>query len=920
MIMSKKKKFVIIDGHALIHRAWHALPPTMTTRDGEVVNAVYGFALTLLKVLKDYRPEYLAVAFDMPKPTFRHEEYKEYKGTREKQADELYDQIPRIHELIEAFNVPIYEMEGYEADDVIATLVRDKNVEQIESIVFTGDMDLLQLVDDNTKVARMQKGISDTLLFDRDEVQKKFDGLTPEQIIDYKALRGDPSDNIPGVRGIGEKGAIALLNDFGTLEEIYNNLDSEKIKERTKKLLTESKKDALLSKKLVTLVDDVPIDFNLQDAAVDGYYLEDVLPLFQELQFKSLIAKLPKELQLDSAPEQSGFDFGGTREKVVEQKKHDGYILVNDEQAWKQFVAELKKQKLFALDTETSGLDPLTDALLGMSFSWKDGEAYYLPVAHGKKDIIYVKQKQIAEIKTILEDPRVHKVGHNIKFDLLALQSYGINLEGIVFDTMIASYLINPGTRQHSLDNLAFTEFGYQMQSITELIGKGKSQISLTEVALDKVAWYAAEDADYTWRLYGRLYKEIKKVTNLELLETIEVPLIPVLASMEREGILLDVDFMRKMGKSVTSKIQRIEKKVYDIAGIDFNLASPAQLKEVLFDRLQIPTDGLAKTKTGISTAASELEKLKGQHEIIDLIMEFRELSKLKSTYLDSLPKLVDSNSRVHTSYNQTVAATGRLSSSDPNLQNIPIRTELGREIRKGFIASRGKRLLSADYSQIELRVVASLAKDKKMIAAFKNKQDIHTTTAAEINNVSLDAVTKEMRYAAKAINFGIIYGQGPVGLAAVAGISRQQASEFIKKYFEIYSGVADFLEEVKEMARDKGYVETFFGRRRYVPEINASMPAMRAAAERAAINHPIQGTAADLLKLAMIEIHKKLAKVSTTSKMLLQVHDELLFEVPTGEVDAVAAFVQEQMQAVSELEAPVEVTIESGMSWGELH
>jgi len=914
-----KEKFIIIDGNALLHRAWHALPMTLTTKSGEIVNAVYGFTMILLKVLKDLKPDYLAVTFDLKAPTFRHKEYKEYKATRIKQPDELYAQIPKVKEVVRAFNLPIYEKEGFEADDVIATLVKDKSVQDLLTIIVTGDLDTLQLVDQNTEVYTMHKGISDTLIYDTDEVKRRFNGLTPEQMVDYKALRGDPSDNIPGVKGIGEKGAITLLKEFKTLENLYKNLEAKKIPDRYRHLLSEHEKEALMSKGLAQLITDVPIKFKLKDAKVTAYDGGKVIPLFQELEFKSLINKLPKNLQKGTIPGQGCFEFSqknpaGKRSGNT-QPSNANYQLIKTETDFKKFIAELKKQKIFALDTETSGLDQFNAELLGISFCWQAGTAYYLPISEGATSTSHLRK-----IEPILADPKIEKVGHNIKFDLEALQTAGLELKGIVFDTMIASYLINPGSRQHNLDGVVFTELGYQMQPITDLIGKkGKDQITLKEVAPEKVAWYSGEDADFTWRLVKPLTEQLEEKNNLGLLQKIEVPLIPVLAAVEKNGIMIDTAFLKKMSQTVDNDLIELEKKIHHLAGAKFNIASPLQLKEILFNKLKISSQGLGHTKTGISTAADELEKLKGQHKIIDSIIKFRELAKLKSTYLDALPKLVDRSGRIHTSFNQTITATGRLSSSEPNLQNIPIRTKLGQQIRQAFIAPRGFKILSADYSQIELRIVASLAGDKKMIESFKKNEDIHTRTAAEINQVPLAEVTKEMRYAAKAVNFGIIYGQGPHGLASGTGITYGQARDFIDRYFEVHHEIYNYLEQTKELARKNGYVETLFGRRRYLPEINSTIQPIAAGAERMAINHPVQGTAADLMKLAMIKIHQELETISPKAKMILQVHDELVFEVPQNDLEKVAEFVCQAMEKVYKLRAPIAVEVEAGENWGEL-
>ncbi|MBN1779299.1 MAG: DNA polymerase I [Candidatus Buchananbacteria bacterium] len=904
----RQKNFVIIDGNALIHRAWHALPPTMITKKGEIINAVYGFTMILLRVFKDLKPDYLAVTFDLKGPTFRHEQYENYKATRVKQADELYDQIPRIKEVVRAFNIPIYEKQGFEADDIIATLVRDKNVEKIKSIIVTGDLDTLQLVDKNTEVYTMYKGLSDTITYDTERVKERYDGLLPEQMVDFKALKGDPSDNIPGVKGIGEKGAINLIKEFKTLENLYKNIESEKISDRYRKLLIEHKDDALMSKKLSQMIDDVNIDFKLEDTKTGDYDSQKVFDLFQQLEFKTLLDKLPKNDRKFFDPTQDQMDFSKTNQPV--RRHSDQYQLIDTETKLKKLITELKTQKTIAIDTETSGLDALNAELLGVSLSWQKNEAYY----------VLAKPELLKILKPILEDEKIKKVGHNIKFDLESLQTAGIDLAGIDFDTMIASYLINPGNRQHGLDSLVFTELGHSMQPITELIGTGKNQITLKQVDVKRVSDYSCEDADFTWQLVTPLIKQLQAVNNLGLLKKIEVPLIPVLAEMETNGIMVDAKFLNAMNKDVTKEIERVEKEIYKISGESFNVASPLQLKKILFEKLEIPTQGIGKTKTGISTAAGQLEKLKNQHPIINKIIDFRELAKLKSTYLEALPKLISpKDGRVHTSFNQTVAATGRLSSSDPNLQNIPIRTELGQQIRKAFVVPKGFTMLSADYSQIELRIIASLANDQKMIAAFKNGEDIHQATAAEINDVPLDKVTKEMRYAAKAVNFGIIYGQGAWGLSETAGIPRAQAQDFIDRYFSAHQTIYDYLEKTKNLAHEEGFTETLLGRRRYFPEINASLQPLRAAAERAAINHPIQGTAADLIKLAMIEIDKQLPTISPKSKMLLQVHDELVFEIPEEEIGSVAKFVKKTMEEIYKLRAPVEAHLSVGQNWGEL-
>ncbi len=905
-----KPLFIILDAHALIHRAFHAIPP-LSTQDGTPINAVYGFTAILLKTIKDLKPTYIAAAFDRKEQTFRHKEYAEYKATRVKAPDELYVQMPLVKDVLEAFNVPIFEEAGYEADDLIGTTVRTiaKKHPGVEIVIVTGDQDALQLVDHHTKVLMPAKGVSETKLFDSAAVGEKFSGLKPLQIIDYKALAGDTSDNIPGVRGIGPKGAISLILDFDSIEGIYQNIDSNKIKDRTRQLLIENRDNAILSKRLATIITDAPLDFKLEACVLHDFDKQLVIDLFQKLNFKRLLPQIsalgPKSV---TTTQQSML---GGAEAPKRDHGDQKYSLVNDAKALKKFISELSKQKLFALDTETTGLDPLMDSLLGISFCWKESEAYYLPTK-----IIETAKTELAQV---FADTTITKIGHNLKFDYAVLAHYGFEISGTLFDTMIASYILNSSHRQHGLDALAFVEFGYQMQPIEELIGKGKQQITLEQVPLEQVSWYACEDVDYTWRLYQKFNPELTKQKLEKLFLEIEMPLLPVLAKMERIGVKIDGALLYEMSTSIGKQLTRLKKEIYIHAGSEFNINSPAQLKEILFTKLALSQAGISKTKTGISTAASELEKMRGLHPIIECIFEYRELNKLKSTYLDSLPKLISSyDNRLHTTYNQTIAATGRLSSTNPNLQNIPIRTEIGGQIRQAFVAPKGYKIIKADYSQFELRIVASLAHDEKMIEAFKTGIDIHIQTAAAIHGIAIEEVSKEQRRQAKEINFGVIYGMGAWGLSQRTGITPKEAQEFIDKYFATYHGIKKYLEQTLEQARIKGYVETVFGRRRLLPEINSSMAQARAGAERMAVNMPIQGTQADLIKIAMINLHKQLPQISPDTKMLLQVHDELVFEVPEKEVDALGKEIKKIMTAVGSLEVPIVVEVYSGDNWGE--
>jgi len=909
----KKHKFVIIDGNALIHRAFHALPQTLTTKKGELVNAVYGFAMILLKVFKDLEPDYIACTFDLGKPTFRDKIFKEYKATRVKADQSLYDQIPRVKELVKSFNIPIFEKEGYEADDVIGTLVSEseKN-EGLENLIVTGDLDTLQLIDEKTKVYTLKTGVTETVIYDESHVRQRY-GLNPDQMIDFKALRGDPSDNIPGVRGVGEKTALELIKEFGSLEELYQAIEKrspkvKKIKERYLNLLKERKKEAFLSKKLATIVRDIKLKFNLEECSKKEYSREKVVQLFQELEFQSLLNKLPETEKPKLVQEEL------LKSKVQIKKGHDwDYKLIDNGKDFEDFYAELEKQKEISVDTEATDTDPYLAKLLGISFSWKSGCGFFV-------DLREKKEEWILKLKKILENNEIKKVGHNIKYDMALLKTIGINLKPIYFDTMVAAYLLNPGLRQYNLTNLSFTEFGYEKMEMIDLIGpKGKKQLPIEAIPKEKLAWYSSEDADFTLRLKEKFEKDLEKRDISGLFHKMEMPLVPILEEMESAGIKIDVDFLKKMAKEVDKKIKDLESKIYKAAGSKFNINSPLQLKKILFEDLKISAEGIGKTKTGLSTSASELVKMKARHPIIATISEYRELAKLKSTYLDALPLLVNPKTdRVHTSFNQTITATGRLSSSDPNLQNIPIRTPLGKEIRGAFIAERGCSLIAADYSQIELRIVASMANDEKMLAAFQKGEDIHQRTAAEVQEVALEKVTPQMRREAKAVNFGIIYGLGIHGLAEGADIPLEKARAFIEKYFTIHQGIQKYIENTKELAHQNGYVETLFGRRRYLPEINSGNAGLLAQAERMAINMPVQGTAADLIKLAMIEINKKLPEISKEAKMILQVHDELVFEVPDKDISKVSKFVKDIMENIYRLKAPIEVGISHGKNWGE--
>lgn len=920
VFMSSKKsseKYMLIDGNALIHRGFHAIPG-LSTKSGEPTGAVYGFTQILLRAIKDIKPTYIACTFDLAGPTFRHDADVNYKATRVKAAQELYDQIPRVKEVVESLGIPIFEKPGFEADDCLGTLAHEickkHSHKDCEVLIVTGDMDTLQLVNDCVKVYTLKKGLTDVIIYDIEAVKKRFDGLLPSQMIDYKALRGDPSDNIKGVRGIGEKGAINLIQTFGSIVEMYKQIHSgeakDKLKPRFFDLLKESEEDAKQSYFLSTIVTNVPIEVDIKPYVFGQKELSQIIPLFQELEFKSLLDKLPKSYMQGKDTEQE------EEQKPIKHNKHTNlkqdYTLIKSEAELETLVEKLLKVEYLAIDTETTSTDPMQAKLVGVSLCAKPGESYYVPAA------VLEKSKSINK----LLESQVKKVGHNIKYDLIVLEQNGFKVDNANFDTMIAAYLINSATRAYSLDTLAFNEFGYQMQPIEDLIGKGKNQITMDQVEIEKVSWYAAEDADFTFRL-KELYKDQLKEEGVEkIFEDIEMPLIPVLKKMEETGIIFDVDKNAELIKEGESLQKKLEKQIYKLAEKEFNINSPKQLKEILFVDLglQSPENG-KKVKTGVSTAAGELEKMLGQHPIIENILQYREVTKLLSTYLLALPELVNPKTgRIHTSYNQTIASTGRLSSTEPNLQNIPAKgTGLSSEIRKAFVAKKGCKLLSLDYSQIELRIVAHVSGDDNMKGVFSRGEDIHTNTATQIFNVEPDKITKDMRRDAKAINFGVLYGLSAFGLSYNSGLNWGDAKSFIDKYYSSYPGVKKYLDTIKKQVHKDEFIKNELGRVRKFPEINSSIFPIRGAAERAAINFPIQSLAADIIKVAMINIDKEL-EGKEDIKMLLQVHDELVFEVENDRVEFYAKKIKKLMEEAIEISVPTVVEAKAGNNWGDMN
>lgn len=918
---------MLVDGNALVHRGYHAVPG-LTTKSGEPVGAVYGFTMILLRAIKDLKPTHIACSFDLAGPTFRHEQYAEYKGTRVKADQELYDQFPRVKDVVRALNIPIYEKEGFEADDVLGTLAHElclQNNHSCDVMIVTGDMDTLQLVNDCVKVYTLKKGISDTAIYDVKAVRERYE-LDPSQMVDYKALRGDPSDNIKGVKGIGEKGAIDILKAFKNIANLYEHIHAgtvgDKIKSRVLQLLTEQEESARQSYFLATIVRDVPLQVSIPPYEFTSAHLANVVALFKDLEFRTLLDKLPKQYGPASADSSVEVDTaadvhaGPEGAKQVAEEFVQEYHLVDNPERLAPLLAELAGAAEFALDTETTSLSAVDAQLLGLAICVKPGTAYYV-----LNDVL----QESSELKQILESDRV-KIGHNIKYDHVVLRGAGVSLGGEWFDTMIASYLLNAGTRQHGLDALAFTEFGYQMQPIEDLIGKGKNQISMADVPVEKVSWYSCEDVDMTMRLKERFAPQLEQEKLLPVFRDIEMPLIPVLADMEQAGILLDKKLLQALSGRAEIDILELEKEIHKLAGQEFNIASPKQLKEILFDKLGLSSEGNKKTKTGLSTAAGELEKMLGQHPIIEKIMQYRELTKLQSTYLLALPEMVNKKTgRIHTSYNQTIAATGRLSSTDPNLQNIPVKGDgLGSEIRKAFVAQKGYKLLSLDYSQIELRVVAHLSQDRAMMDVFRRGEDIHTSTAMGLFNVPAGEVTKDMRRHAKTVNFGILYGLSAFGLSyRMSELDLGNAKEYIEKYFATYPGVKAYIEQVKAEVKANACVVNELGRKRRFPEIKSSQFFIRQAAERAAVNFPIQSLAADVIKVAMINIHQKLTaeslKLLDDCRMLLQVHDELVFEVKADKVDHYIQLIKPLMEEAITLSVPVVSEAKVGDNWGEM-
>lgn len=888
---NSQERLYIIDGNSYIYRAFFAIRG-LSTSYGLPTNAVFGFASMLLKVIKEKAPELLAIAFDPKGPTRRHAVFALYKAQRPPMPKDLVPQIPYIHRLVSAFRIPVFMIDGQEADDVIATLASRAYEKGMDVTIVTGDKDIMQLI-------RPGITVYDTLkdkVYGPAEVQERF-GVPPEKMVEIMGLMGDAVDNIPGVPGIGEKTARALVEKYGSIENILAHAD-EITKPKLRQSLIESADIARKSRELAALITDLPIDIDFDKLRRKEPDAAALMSLFRELEFTSLLKHVSRKAE--------------TRAE---------YSTVVTEDDFRNLLSRLRQSPEISIDTETTSTDPIRAGLVGISFSLEPGRAWYIPIGHRYQDVPRQLDRDtvLAGLKPILEDPGIKKIGQNLKYDFIVFKRHGINMAGISFDTMIASYVINPGRPSHSLEAIALEYLDYKVTTYEDVTGSGKGQRPFEEVDIETATRYAGEDADIVLRLKRELEPRLKEHGLEVLFRDIEMPLMEVLADIELTGVKIDAGFLHDLSRRLEAEIEESARSIYEMAGTEFNINSPKQLADILFGKIGLRPS--KRTKTGFSTNVDVLEELSHIHPLPGEILNYRSLVKLKSTYIDALPALINPETgRLHTSLNQTVTATGRLSSSDPNLQNIPIRTETGREIRKAFIPEEGCSILSADYSQIELRILAHLSNDPGLIATFRQDEDVHTRTASEIFGLPIEEITAEMRRKAKAVNFGIIYGISAFGLAQNIGVSNTEAKRYIDGYFERYPKVREFIDRTIEEARTKGYVTTLFGRRRFIPELSSSAAALRASGERAAVNTPIQGTAADMIKIAMIRIHRRLKQEGLSARIILQIHDELVLEVPNAEIDTARHIVRDGMENVAELSVPVKVDMGVGRNWDEAH
>ncbi len=927
----------LIDGHALAYRTYFAISSGSSafhTRSGEPTAGVFGFASVLLRLMEQERPEYLAVAFDTGR-TFRDAIFPAYKGTREKMPDDLAVQIERIRQMVDAFNIPRLEIENYEADDILGSVARQTAARGFGVKIITGDKDLLQLVDERIVVSLPGKSLSDSKDYFPKDVEE-FLGVRPDQVVDYKALLGDKSDNIPGVAGIGEKTAASLLQTYNTLDNIYAHLDE--LSTGVRKKLELGRESAELSRTLAQIITDLAIPFTLEQARLANFDHERVDELFRELEFRTLASRLAALDRiyhpqvggpaLSEGRQMSLFDTEGLKAAaeapaIAIPADNDRVVhIVDTPESLEALVQRLAQAEHIAFDTETTSTDQMRAELVGISLAVQPGEGYYIPVGHNTGQQLPLQQV-IDALRGPLTNPGIPKVGHNLKYDWVMLNRYGIDAAPLTFDTMLAEFLTDPSSRNLGLKNLAWVRLGVQMTHIQELIGKGKKQITMAETPIAAAAPYAAADAEVVLRLMPPLTTALQECHAEKLLYELEMPLVAVLGKMEMQGVTLDAAYLQSMSADLSLRLADIERQVYEHVGQTFNINSTQQLSTALFETLKIrPPDRTAKTASGFfSTSAEVLESLRGEHPVVDGLLEYRELSKLKSTYLDALPLQVNpTTGRVHTSFNQVGAVTGRIASSDPNLQNIPTRTELGRQVRHAFVAAPGHVLLSVDYSQIELRIVAHMAQDQRMLDAFRHGQDIHAATAAAVMGVPLEQVSKDQRRKAKGVNFGLIYGMSPYGLTRYVNITLAEAENFVAAYNQQFTGVKQYLDGIRRLAAEQGYVETLMGRRRYFPALKNSLDRnQRMREEREAINAPIQGTAADIMKLAMIRLPQALHKAGLSARLMLQVHDELVLECTPEELAATVQTVRDVMENAYTLDIPLDTEARSGINWGQM-
>ena len=916
---------VVIDGHALVFRAYHALP-AFTSPKGELVNAVYGFTSMLFKAWRELKPRYVAAAFDTSSQTFRRASYEAYKGTRGPQPEGIGPQFGHVYRLLDAMNIPVFKLDGYEADDLLGALSAQAERQGLDVVILTGDMDALQLVGPRVRVLTSRRGFSDTVLYDEQAVRERY-GLEPSQIPDFKALRGDASDNIPGVPGIGDKTASKLVATHGSVEALYEHLDA--LPARQRELLEPLRDQVMMAKDLATIVRDLPVELDLARAELRSFERERVVGLFHELGFRSLIDTIEKSMGGSAPGGVGGADgsgggqgqldlFGGGAEHPSAADDADAARIVRDPEALDALAGRLRAAGRFALNVQTTGTSAMRVDVVGLGLAPSAEETFYVPVGHLEGEQLAWETVRRA-LAPVLEDDGIVKWAHHAKFHEIVLARHGIEMRGLGFDTMIAAYLLESSQRALALRDLAWSKLQLELPAGSTLLGTGRSATTMDRLPIEQVGAYACGEGRAVCRLVPILETELEQAGLDGLFRDIELPLVPVLARMERNGVGVDTGYLNALSGELAERLGEIEASIYAHVGHRFNIGSTQQLAHVLYEELRLPRS--RRTRTGqASTGAEVLEELRGAHPAVELVLEHRQLQKLKSTYVDALPLLVNPDTgRVHTSFNQTMAATGRLSSSDPNLQNIPIRTELGKRVRRAFAAGPGSCLLSADYSQIELRILAHVTRDPTLVEAFAADLDIHAATAAEVLRVPIEQVTPDMRRLAKVVNFGVLYGMSEFGLSQQSGLPPEQAGAFIRRYFERFRTIKAYQDGVLREAEERGYVTTLLGRRRYIPELKNNVHAVRAAGQRMAINHPIQGTASDIVKIAMIRVQRWLDELPPGPLMVLQVHDELVFEVPRGDVGAIAEQLRPIMEGATTLSVPLNVELKAGDNWEEL-